>query len=176
MDNLNLDNLNLDNLTMDNLNMDNLTMDNLNMDNVKRTMSGLPAFKKRFTNELPSIFKLYKNPRIEYFDEYIKMEIFYSGINILFTFSRNYPFKPPIVKLNNIPYFKYLTFNFNRIQCMCCISRLCLNNWCPAFKLPTIIGDIYKTIHIKQQRTRLILIRVIKTKYLNQDIPLEDFI
>ena len=156
--------------------MDNLNFDNLSLEDDRRPLRGLPPFKKRFTNELPSIFQLYKNPRIEYFDDHIRLEIFYSGINILFTFGKDYPFKSPDIYLNNIPYLKYLAFKWNGNPCMCCVSKFCSNNWCPAFTLPLIINDVYETIHIKQQKTRLLLINVIKNKYLNQDIPLEDFI
>ena len=147
-------------------------MENLSL-NEARLLHGLPTFKKRFTNEIPKLLSIYKNPRIEYFDNNIRLEIFYSGINILFIFKKYYPFKPPEVLLNNISYFKYLKCINKNPQCPCCISKLCSANWYPTFTLSLIINDIYKTIHLKQQKIRLLLIKIIKNKYLNQDIPLE---
>ena len=146
------------------------------MNNELRRMHGVPTFKKRFTNEMPKLLCIYENPKIEYSKDIIRLEIQYSGINILLEFKDRYPFRPPNVVLNSIPYLTYLQFKTEDQKCMCCVSKMCMKNSHTSHSIPLILNEIYTNIKMKQLKTYLLLINVIKNKYLIQDIPLENWI
>lgn len=91
------------------------------------------------------------------------------GKNIFkFELCKNYPFRPPQnVWVNGLHYKEikqqlspkgvaYLK-KYNGIECLCCNSILCANNWTPAIRIPYIINEMQeKMIIIKKIELHLI--------------------
>lgn len=163
----------------------------------------LQIYKRRFVNELPDLMNY--PITIELSDNIIYIKFVHKNINVVIYITNNYPWKVPKIKLNNISYSNYIKSNIliNKFMCLDCnllysdyiklnLSNIhylsgqnnkCLHcksvtnifNWYTTRKLYEVIDEIYKYIDYKQQSTIMIMIRVIKRKYLNYDIPIENF-
>jgi len=108
-------------------------------------------------------------------------------INIYtFIISRDYPFIPPQILINNNTYSSFLnlkTDRFNRIfqyingtsnsSCLCCSSHRIRANWSPALTIKHIFLEIDKNRKIKYQIILKILADKIKDQYLIADIDLD---
>jgi ubiquitin-protein ligase len=126
--------------------------------------------------------------------DYFKVEYNLNGGNIYVTFfsnnyeylfevSQNYPFTIPKLFINGIhhtDFFNLKTERFRKIikyvaniDCLCCNSYLCYNNWAPSVTFKHIIDQIndYKTI--KYLIVYKIMLDKIKEKYLIPDINLD---
>ena len=139
---------------------------------------GEPIFHRRFKKELSCLLNIYPNINysIQEANQPIILKIIINNIMVTIYFDSYYPFKPPNkILLNNISYKKYLGFSINR-QCLCCSSITCSNNWSPGLTTEILIKEIERNIYLKQQRTYLLLVKIIKNKYLNQDIPIEKWL
>lgn len=102
--------------------------------------------------------------------------------NILtFSFSDDYPFKPPILMINGVNAQKCYKIN-NKIRlnafmrkfgktCLCCETLLCPHKWSPAARLPGIINEYNKNKRIKKYINSYILLLIANNKY---DIMLPD--
>jgi len=103
-----------------------------------------------------------------------------------FHLSNNYPFIPPRVTINHHPIRIFRTIfsdTFNRkllkytgIDCFCCKSILCNNNWCPRFTCKDVLDDIDFYRKSIRQIIHRILVDVIKRKYLIDDIPIIEWL
>lgn len=105
-----------------------------------------------------------------------------------FIFSCDYPFKPPKMNLNFKPYsyLHYLKSNslvFNqkllkhkKIRCFCCHSKLCNDNWSPAYTMNHIMEEVDTFKNICIEISRGVIIDVIKRKYLNDDINIMEWL
>jgi ubiquitin-protein ligase len=102
-----------------------------------------------------------------------------------FTVSKNYPFHPPKLKINN----EYLTYNtiqselfkiilkeYIGIKCFCCESILCKNNWSPALTLKHVLLDSDKIKTATTKVINIIMVNVIKRKYFFDDIPIIEWL
>ncbi len=98
----------------------------------------------------------------------------------------NYPFVPPRVTINQRPlrFARTLYSNafaerlqtYTGIQCFCCESILCSNNWAPQFTCKDVLHDIeFYRKSIRQVIDRII-VDVIKRKYLIDDIPIIEWL
>jgi hypothetical protein len=58
---------------------------------------------------------------------------------------------------------------YTGIQCFCCETILCSNNWGPAFTMNSVINDINKYKDARRQVIIRIIVDVIKRKYLIDD-------
>ena len=91
-----------------------------------------------------------------------------------FKIANNHPFKPPKLfidkKLINFHHkntsesFRNSLVKYTGIECFCCETILCSNNWSPQFTLKDIIYDIYKYHDARHQVVIRIIIDVIKRK------------
>jgi|APCry1669192522_1035417.scaffolds.fasta_scaffold00042_29 ubiquitin-protein ligase len=97
----------------------------------------------------------------------------------------NYPFQPPIVKINDrlykdfliihsIPTLNQLSLHYN-IDCLCCRSITCLNNWTPIMGINHIISEIETYKNYRINIIYRLLSSKIKNKYLINDINLESW-
>lgn len=96
-----------------------------------------------------------------------------------FVVSNNYPFKPPKIFINNKSisfYHQIQNLDFSRalkkytgIECFCCETILCSNNWGPAFTFTSVLDDINSYKDARRQIIVRIIIDVIKRKYLIDD-------
>lgn len=103
-----------------------------------------------------------------------------------FKMSSNHPFKPPKLFIDNRLisfHHKINSENFRNslikhtgIDCFCCETILCGNNWSPQFTLKDVICDIYKYRDARHQVIIRIIVDVIKRKYLVDDINIIEWL
>ena len=103
-----------------------------------------------------------------------------------FIISDNYPFKPPKIHINNKPLtfyhkitneiFRNSLKKYTGIQCFCCETILCSNNWGPQFTINDIIKDINYFKNANRQVVIRVIIDVIKRKYLIDDINIVEWL
>jgi len=103
-----------------------------------------------------------------------------------FIISNNYPFNPPKIKVNNksLIFYHKITNEifrdslkkFTGIQCFCCETILCSNNWSPQFTFNDIIKDINYFTEANRQVVIRVIIDIIKRKYLIADINIVEWL
>jgi len=109
----------------------------------------------------------------------IKFQDKKSGKIYHFITPNNYPFVPPKIHINNKPLQFYHHFTNNEfrkslikhtgIDCFCCDSILCKDNWQPNFTFKDILNDIYKFRDAVRVVVYNVIIEVIKRKYLKNE-------
>jgi ubiquitin-protein ligase len=99
-----------------------------------------------------------------------------------FLFGTNHPFRPPKLNLNFRPYsyiyylnskspgFNEKLFKYKKIRCFCCHTKLCSDNWSPAYTMRHIIDEANYFKKICREIAIHITVDVIKRKYLISDI------
>jgi hypothetical protein len=103
-----------------------------------------------------------------------------------FKISSYHPFKPPKLFIDkkvinfhhrsNSETFRNSLIKYSGIECFCCETILCNNNWSPQFTLKDIINDIYKYRDARHQVVIRIIIDVIKRKYLIDDVNIVEWL
>jgi len=103
-----------------------------------------------------------------------------------FTITRQYPFIPPKVKINNkhvllshrvdSNLFKKSLLKHTGIDCFCCETILCSYNWSPTLTLKHIFEDLQRFTEAARKVVIIIIINVIKRKYLIDDIPIIEWL
>lgn len=103
-----------------------------------------------------------------------------------FIITSHYPFKPPKLYINDksISFYHRITNEIFRIslrkytgiQCFCCETILCSNNWGPQFTINDIIKDINHFTEANRQVVIRVIIDVIKRKYLIDDINIVEWL
>lgn len=103
-----------------------------------------------------------------------------------FILDKKYPFYPPKIVFNDMPYSQFLKLPSFRYQemimkmtnknCLCCSSFNCKYNWGPAIKLHMIIKEIDKIRNYKRIIAYWILIKSIKQKYCIEVLDIESYI
>lgn len=149
------------------------------------------CISKRLNRELISMYKLYDEVNIELNQN--SNEICVNVYEIVdnkkvwykFAISPNYPFVCPSVFLNNHKYKSLLASKtsyeitylkkLKGIDCFCCSSLTCSNNWAPSSKLNDIINEIKYFKKMKKDLILKIFADKIKLKYLVADIDLDSW-
>lgn len=113
---------------------------------------------KRLHAEIIELYTKYKNIEVKYTEEIIYIIINRIEIHI----HDKYPFHPPNVFINKIPYInhlrpkneiirntlnKYINTNTN---CLCCNTILCFSNWVATLTIEKIINEINYINEIKR--------------------------
>ena len=150
------------------------------------------AIARRLKKELEPMYKLYGEIRLEcvsssngicvcVYEIVNSCKLFYK-----FIINNNYPFHSPEIYVNNIKYTQLLISKttseindlkkFKGINCLCCSSLTCKDNWSPAMKLTNIINEIKYYKQIKRDLVYKIIIDIIKKKYLIDDIELYSWV
>ena len=103
-----------------------------------------------------------------------------------FIISETYPFKPPKLRINNklIDFYNCINSNeirlyfkkYTGIECFCCESLLCCNNWSPVLTFKHIIDDINRFRKAISKINICIILDIIKRKYLNKDINIIEWL
>ncbi len=117
----------------------------------------------------------------------ISMKLFSYHHNISFIFTRDYPFKAPIIYINNKLYTNILIYQKNNIKqniyekyfidknvCLCCSTMLC--NWSPLNKIINILPEIKTNIEYIHRYIEILHAIKIKQKYLLDDINIESYL
>ena len=106
--------------------------------------------KKRILNELDAILREYKNIKIKENERFNhNITIYNRNKQFDFIVSNNYPFQPPIFKINNIAYniwtksnILYVNDIIIKYNCPCCTSIV--NHWSPSYNMLSLIREFYK--------------------------------
>jgi ubiquitin-protein ligase len=105
-----------------------------------------------------------------------------------FVLTRDYPFRAPVIFFQNRPYIDFLrtrympntdTNVFKRItglNCFCCFSVNCSDNWSPSITLEKIISEIHLIKKKKRDIINKIIADKIKARYLVDDIDLDSWL
>ena len=100
-------------------------------------------------------------------------------------YPNEYPFKQPNVYINNKEYLSILcnpTFSTDNIiklanvNCLCCISILCGNNWNAGINILDILNEIDKFYTLKKRYVERIYATKIKDKYLYPDSNIIEYL
>jgi ubiquitin-protein ligase len=112
---------------------------------------------------------------VKFFNDYIVL--------IEINFPKEYPFRPPAVKINNIDYMDLLiiseSWKFDILvnkKCLCCSTLLCRNNWHACANIVTLLTEIIDNLELKLRFNEIAHVKKIKEKYLINDIPLEQYL
>ena len=110
----------------------------------------------------------------------------YSTYNTYSFCLRFYPFYPPKIRINNVeytdflkitnPYFSSRLNNIYNIDCLCCNSCTCPNNWGPLVSLNKIIDEIRLFRRYRRDIINVIMCEKIKNRYLIDDIDLSSWL
>jgi ubiquitin-protein ligase len=105
--------------------------------------------------------------------------------NLIYSITLNnyYPFRPPKVQINFRPYYEFLRISFSpfsenlkkihKINCLCCSTITCGDNWTPAFTTNHLITEIRNFKGYRRNLINKLLADKIKVKYLIADINLD---
>jgi ubiquitin-protein ligase len=146
------------------------------------------SVKKRIKREIKLLEEIFSSiyfyiedktnlPVIAVKDEKYKIKNFYS-----ITFNNNYPFAPPMVKIDFESYFKFLKIDgyflgilkkIHGIHCLCCSTIICPNIWSPAYTSNHIFLEIRKYKQFRRDVINKIIADKIKKLYLIDDINLD---
>lgn len=103
-----------------------------------------------------------------------------TGNYYCFVLPYHYPFNPPKLYVNSKMYgtgshmlnevFRRKLKLYAGIECFCCDSLLCKNNWSPRNTMKDIIEETERYKNACKKVVYSVIIDVIKRKYLNNDI------
>jgi len=158
-------------------------------------MQYIPSITKstanRLKREYEELIKTSKDITIKYTNNHVIVfiisKIENNSLNVYsFTIPPNYPFSPPRIVINGKTYQSILNLNSIRfkkvlryltgIECLCCHSYNCSDNWSPSLSLNRIIQESNKYMVIKNNIKIKLLADKIKDKYLIDDIDLDSWL
>jgi ubiquitin-protein ligase len=103
-----------------------------------------------------------------------------------FIISSDYPFRPPKLLINYRLYSDYQKFGsssftdalikYKGINCLCCESILCSNNWSPNLGFKNIFAEVNKFKDYCREIAYRVIIEVITRKYLINDINIVEWL
>ena len=103
-------------------------------------------------------------------------------INIVLKYPNDYPWKPPQININGYNYIRLLQITqqwklkYINSRCLCCSSLMCISNWTPFKTIADILTEVCNNLDLKLKFNEIIHVKKIKNKYLNNDIPIEDYL
>ena len=165
--------------------MENQIMEYINNEkiNSKFLLKRLSKESEKFSERFKSISLVYQNKK---YLLYMEDKINYKYNKYCFILNENYPFSPPMLEINNIPYKQFLiskTQKYNKLmkqmsglECMCCNNILCNDRWSPAITITKIVDEINIFRNYKKNIIYKIMIDKIKDKYLIFDIDLDSWL
>jgi len=111
---------------------------------------------KRIHAETLQLFSKYKTLEIKYTEEHIIIKI----NNVDFHINNKYPFNPPSVYINSIPYSQYLITKSPKIikiikkyiknDCLCCSTIICSSNWSATYHIQKLMDEIEHINDVKR--------------------------
>lgn len=141
---------------------------------------------RRIKNELIVIKNQYDNILVTSDNEELNVIFRKKNNNYTFIINNNYPFDPPKLKINDQGSYEFFNLRTNKfkntlkyisgIECMCCNTYLCKNNWSPKITLDKIVDQIEYYKKIKYFIFIKHIVDKIKETYLNKDIDLESWL
>jgi ubiquitin-protein ligase len=97
-----------------------------------------------------------------------------------FKMNKYYPFKQPVININNKTYFQFIQFSSQKslqmlktlfgYDCLCCQTQLCSFNWLPKVTLYNIVEEIRLFRNCREKISFVLLLEKIVKKYLHKDL------
>lgn len=160
---------------------------------MEESLSLLGIVKKRIKYETGSLVKQNicdeNNIKIGKYNDvncFIEFKNLLDNNNYKFIISDCYPFVPPKVFINKkhiLHYYKIINIYFNTLlkkytgmDCFCCKTILCSNNWMPTYNFIHILDEFNEYIDMRHQIIIRIFVDVIKNKYLTYDINIIEWL
>lgn len=160
---------------------------------MEESLSLLGIIKKRIKYEIGSLvkqnicdennIKIGKYNDVAYFVEFKNSS---DNNNYKFIISDCYPFVPPKVFINKkhiLHYYKITNIYFNTLlkkytgmDCFCCQTILCYDNWNPTCSFIRILDEFNEYMDMRRQIIIRIFVDVIKNKYLTYDINIIEWL
>ena len=145
------------------------------------------TLKRRLRRECETMIPKYDEIKVEYKSNTEILVVVTKKRNIYtFNIPLNYPFSVPDVNLNGKNIYTFFDLRSNRFKkvlkyitgmdCLCCNSFLCRDNWSPSITIDKIINQIEEYHNIKHLIISKLLMDKIKYKYLNRDIDLDSWL
>ena len=102
-------------------------------------------------------------------------------VHLTFDSRKPYPFNSPEVKLFNYDYKSLLKIDVSRlnlegINCLCCESLLCKNNWNVQKNLNLLFDEIHKNLNLKIRLSDLIICKHIVEQIFGTYLPIDTFL
>lgn len=109
-------------------------------------------------------------------------------INIEIKFSKSYPFKPPVIKVNEAEYFSQLNIDESlihnwKIKCPCCNSILCRNKWNPNYGITNVLKEVSDNFKLKidseilrQRRFEIYYSKLVTKRIFGTYLPIHSFL
>lgn len=159
----------------------------LNINIIPEDISFIPkVISKRLKIEIGTALCKYDEITFECLEkEYVKITFKRKNNTYIFSIPSSYPFLPPKLTINGIgqqAFFNLASGRFSNIlkqisgiDCLCCDSYLCINNWSVSRNMNQVIEQIEKYKTIKYLIFVKILLEKIKEKYLHIWIDLDSW-
>ena len=157
------------------------------------------AFRKRLKNELDRMYANYDQIDVdetEKGDAKVTVYKIEKGMTenddklqtYGFIITRDYPFRSPVIFFQNRPYIDFLKSRYiskteidvfkkiTGLNCFCCSSVNCCDNWSPGITLDKIIVEIQFFKKKKRDIVNKIIADKIKVRFLIDDIDLDSWL
>ena len=143
---------------------------------------------RRLTREYDELLPTYVSIDIEKEDKGDTIFVIQDKKNTTYRIqmSNTYPFVPPKVFVNDIPYLNYLQLflpRFHKVlqyingkKCLCCSSITLKHNWSPAMTIKRVLKEIDENRLLKCRIVWKLLADKIKDTYLIADIDLDSWL
>jgi hypothetical protein len=110
-----------------------------------------PGFTKRLIKEKNELYSKYNYCELEScyeYKHYNQIKVIINNIKFTAKLPSDYPFRAPNLFINDISYIKILRLKTKdlkdmKIDCLCCKSLTCPNNWAPSKKVNDIIEEFF---------------------------------
>jgi len=151
------------------------------------------SVKKRLLREITKFDE--ENCSLMSIDTTIENNKTYPTINVIdfdnnliysFIIDHSYPFRQPKVRINFRDYYQFLKSNYvpfsefikkqYKINCLCCSSMTCSDNWTPANTIIKLIQEIRMFKNYRRNFINKLMADKIKLKYLIDDIDLNSWL
>ena len=104
---------------------------------------------------------------------------------VVFEFNENtqYPFRPPIIKIQNQNYLQLLNIDFRylkkfnvKTECLCCSSLICKNIWSAHNNIAIILNEIKTNLNLKLRVQDHKMCKYIIDKIFGHYLPIDTFL
>lgn len=157
------------------------------------------AFRKRLKNELDRMYPNYNQIDVEVTEkDEVRVNVYKIEKGTTenddklqtygFVITRDYPFRSPIIFFQNRPYLEFLRTRYisktekdifkkiTGLNCFCCSSVNCGDNWSPGITLEKIIAEVQFIKRKKRDIVNKIIADKIKARHLIDDVDLDSWL
>jgi hypothetical protein len=159
----------------------------INIDEIDEIVCIPRHLRRRIKKEYQLICDKYDESSIKYdLNGKVYISFTISNTQYIFNICTNYPFTAPKAYINGKSHSEFFRLPSNRfinilqyvsgLDCFCCNSLLCTNNWRCAITLEKVINQLEEYKTIKYNIVLKLLADKIKEQYLHRDIDLDSWL